>query len=120
MRSGSEAGMTRMQIEKALYRIIEQHYRADVTKEQKLAVKDLGNTYLTFDKLRREGRDSVWAYVARNLSRPLAFSSDGGWASVVVGNPPWVTYRHMSSDLQKRLCRELPQQARPVEEFFTR
>jgi hypothetical protein len=102
MRSGSEAGMSRVQIEKALDRITEQHYRADVTNEQKLAVKDLGKTYVTFDKLRREGRDSVWAYVARNLSRPLAFSASGGWASVVVGNPPWIAYRHMSTDLQKR------------------
>jgi hypothetical protein len=32
----------------------------------------------------------------------LAFSASGGWASVVVGNPPWVAYRHMSTDLQKR------------------
>ncbi|MGH6844469.1 MAG: N-6 DNA methylase [Methylocella sp.] len=102
MRGGSETGMTRAQIEAALFRITEQHYRADVTNEQKLAIKDLGKTYLTFDKLRREGRDSVWAYVARNLSRPLAFSSAGGWASIVVGNPPWVAYRHMSTDLQKR------------------
>jgi N-6 DNA Methylase len=102
MRSGSESGMTRAQIEAALLRIAEQHYRADVTQEQRLAIKDLGKTYVTFDKLRREGRDSVWAYVARNLSRPLAFSASGGWASVVIGNPPWVAYRHMSSDLQKR------------------
>lgn len=102
MRSGSEGGMTRMQIEAALLRITEQHYRADVTEEQKLAIQDLGKTYLTFDKLRREGRDSVWAYVARNLSRPLAFSAADGWASVVVGNPPWVAYRHMSADLQRR------------------
>ena len=102
MRSGSETGMTRAQIEAALFRITEQHYRADVTNEQKLAIKDLGKTYVTFDKLRREGRDSVWAYVARNLSRPLAFSSADGWASIVIGNPPWVAYRHMSTDLQKR------------------
>jgi hypothetical protein len=102
MRSGSEAGMNRTQIEAALFRITEQHYRADVTEEQKLAIQDLGKTYLTFDKLRREGRDSVWAYVARNLSRPLAYSAADGWASIVVGNPPWVAYRHMSPDLQKR------------------
>jgi len=106
MRSGSESGMTRTQIEAALHRITEQHYRADVTQEQKLAIKDLGKTYVTFDKLRREGRDSVWAYVARNLSRPLAFSASGGWASVVVGNPPWLAYRYMSADLQRRF-REL-------------
>lgn len=102
MRSGSEAGMTRTQIEVALTRITEQHYRADPTQEQKLAIEDLGKTYLVFDKLRREGRDSVWAYVARNLSRPLAFSAADGWASTVVGNPPWVAYRHMSPDLQRR------------------
>lgn len=102
MRTGSEAGMTRTQIEAALFRITEQHYRADVTQEQKHAIADLGKTYVTFDKLRREGRDSVWAYVARNLSRPLAFSAGGGWASILIGNPPWVAYRHMSTDLQKR------------------
>jgi SAM-dependent methyltransferase len=102
MRTGSEAEMTRDQIEKALYRITEQHYRADVTEEQQWAIKDLGKTYVTFDKLRREGRDSVWAYVARNLSRPLAYSAAGGWAHVMVGNPPWVAYRHMSPDLQTR------------------
>jgi hypothetical protein len=102
MRSGSEQGMNREQIEKALSRITEQHYRADVTREQQLAIQDLGKTYITFDKLRQDGRDSVWAYVARNLSRPLAFSAGGGWANVVVGNPPWLALRYMSEDLQKR------------------
>ena len=106
MRSGSETGMTREQIEKTLHRITEQHYRVDVTQEQKLAIVDLGKTYITFDKLRREGRDSVWAYVARNLSRPLAFSAADGWASIVIGNPPWLAFRYMSADLQKRF-REL-------------
>ena len=102
MRSGSESDMTRAQIEKALIRITEQHYRAGVTEEQRLAIADLGKSYLTFDKLRREGRDSVWAYVARNLSRPLFFSASSGWASIVVGNPPWLAYRHMNADLQMR------------------
>jgi N-6 DNA Methylase len=102
MRDGSEAGMTRAQIERALIRITQQHYRAGVTEEQKLAIADLGKTYLTFDKLRREGRDSIWAYVARNLSRPLFFSASDGWASVVIGNPPWLAYRYMTADLQKR------------------
>jgi hypothetical protein len=46
MRSGSEAGMTRVQIEASLIRITEQHYRAAVTEEQKLAVRDLGKTYV--------------------------------------------------------------------------
>ncbi|HVA11711.1 MAG TPA: N-6 DNA methylase [Stellaceae bacterium] len=93
MRSGSLEGLTRAQIEAALFRITEQHYRADVTDEQKLAIQDLGKTYLTLDRLRRDRRDTIWAYVARNLSRPLAYSAGGGWANVVVGNPPWVAFR---------------------------
>lgn len=111
MRTGSQADMSRAQIEAALHRITEQHYRAEVTREQRLAITDLGKTYLTFDRLRRESRDTIWAYVARNLSRPLAYSAGGGWAHVVVGNPPWVAYRHMSADLQKRF-RELAKDER--------
>ena len=102
MRTASNDDLTRDQVEAALARITEQHYKADLTNEQKLAITDLGKTYETFDRLRRDGRDTIWAYVARNLSRPLAFSSGGGWANVLIGNPPWVAYRHMSADLQKR------------------
>lgn len=102
MRTGSQSNMTRTQIEAALRKITEQHFRAAATNEYKLAIQDLGKTYVTFDRLRREGRDTVWAYVARNLSRPLAFSAAGGWAHIVIGNPPWVAFRHMSADLKKR------------------
>ena len=102
MRTGSIEGLSRAQIEHALFRITEQHYRADVTHEQQCAITDLGKTYLVFDKLRNEQRDTIWAYVARNLSRPLAFSAAGGWANILVGNPPWVALRHMSADLQDR------------------
>ncbi len=102
MRTGSLEQLSRDQIEAALKRIVEQHYKRDINSEEVGAIKDMGKTYLVFDKLRRDGRDSVWAYVARNLSRPLAYSAAGGWANVLVGNPPWVALRHMSSDLQKR------------------
>lgn len=108
MRTASLVDWSREQVEAALIRITEQHYKADLTDEQRLAIGDLGKTYVTFDRLRREGRDTIWAYVARNLSRPLALSSGGGWANVLVGNPPWVAYRHMSADLQKRF-KELAQ-----------
>lgn len=102
MRTASLAGMARDALEAALVRITEQHYKADLTAEQRQAISDLGETYETFDRLRREGRDTIWAYVARNLSRPLAYASGGGWANVLVGNPPWVAFRHMSADLQKK------------------
>jgi hypothetical protein len=102
MRTASLDGLSRPQLEAALTRVTEQHYRANATPEQRLAIEDLGKTYLTFDRLRRDKRDTIWAYVARNLSRPLAYSASGGWANVVIGNPPWLAFRHMSADLQKR------------------
>jgi SAM-dependent methyltransferase len=102
MRTGSLSELKRERIEEALKLITEQHYKADLTEEQNQAISDLGRTYETFDRLRREGRDTIWAYVARNLSRPLALAAGGGWANVLVGNPPWLAFRHMTEALQKR------------------
>lgn len=102
MRRGSEGHRAREQIEAEVARRTEQHYKRDLSDEERTAIRDLGATYETFHKLRIEGRDTIWSYVARNLSRPLALASGGGWAHVLVGNPPWVAYRHMSADLQKR------------------
>lgn len=102
MRQGSLASRTREQVEAQITRETQQHYMREITEEEAQAIRDLGATYETFHRLRLEGRDTIWSYVARNLSRPLALASGGGWANVLVGNPPWVAYRHMSADLQKR------------------
>jgi len=102
MRVGSLEGRSRGQVEADIRRLTEQYYKRDITEEEKVAVGDLGLTYETFHKLRLDGRDTIWVYVARNLSRPLALASGGGWANVLIGNPPWVAFRHMSADLQKR------------------
>jgi hypothetical protein len=113
MRHGSETDLPREAVEQRVTGAIEAFYfrlrhrfpspvLRDFGKDERDAVADIGATYLVYDRLRREGRDSIWAYVARNLSRPLAYSAAGGWANVVVGNPPWVAFRHMSAELQKR------------------
>ena len=109
MRAGPAGGMKRQQIEAAIDRITQQHYRADITDEQQRGITQLGVTYETFARLCEEGRDTIWAYVARNLSRPLALSARGGWANVLVGNPPWVSFRYMTPELQaefRKLSRE--------------
>jgi hypothetical protein len=108
MREGSERNpkMTARQIEQAFRLEVERHYKRDITKAEADGVREMVATYATFDDLRRNRRDSVWTYFARNLSRPLALSFGPGWANVVVGNPPWLAFRHMSADLQKRF-REL-------------
>lgn len=54
----------------------------------------------------REGRNSIWAYILKNLSRPLVLAERG--FDVVAGNPPWLAYRYISSavyqDEVKDLC----------------
>jgi len=102
MRTASLEGLTRTQVEAALFNICIDHYYRPVTEELQRAITDMGKAYAVMDRLHRQGRDTIWAYVARNLSKPLAFASGGGWGNVVVGNPPWVALRHMSADLQKR------------------
>jgi SAM-dependent methyltransferase len=111
MREGSEQNLARRQIERVFRREVERHYKRDLTPAEVQGVNEMVATYDVFDDLRRKGRDSVWTYVARNLSRPLAFSFGAGWANVVVGNPPWLAFRYMSNDLQKRF-RTMAQGAR--------
>lgn len=106
MRQGAEQKLTREQIEPVFTLEVERHYKRDITPYEADGVIEMGATYEVFDDLCRQGRDSVWTYVARNLSRPLALAFGAGWANVVAGNPPWVAFRHMSADLQKRF-REL-------------
>lgn len=64
--------------------------------------KVLGETYRDLRQLQADDRNHIWGYVARNLSRPIWLSTDEQRADVVVGNPPWLAYRFMSDDLQKR------------------
>lgn len=66
----------------------------------------LKDTYELMARLQNEGRNHIWGYVARNLARPVWLSSEGQKADVVVGNPPWLAYRHMRGEYQERYWAE--------------
>jgi hypothetical protein len=66
----------------------------------------LAETYSLLVRLNEEGRNHIWGYVARNLSRPIWLSTDKQKADVVIGNPPWVRYSAMSKANQERLKEE--------------
>jgi hypothetical protein len=53
--------------------------------------------------LYRAQRNGIWPYVMRNLVRPLWLSRPANRADVLIGNPAWVAYRHLSAPLQERL-----------------
>jgi SAM-dependent methyltransferase len=102
LRDGAEHALSRQQVEARIVQATREFHKREIVPDEARAVTELGQTYVTFEALKRAGRDSIWTYVARNLARPLVYSGGTGWAQVVVGNPPWVAYRHMSADLQKR------------------
>ncbi len=106
VRVASLAGDGAEQFRRRGVRTIEQHYKRDLIGYEETALDDLTKTYTTYDELRRAGRDSIWGYVARNLTRPFTYSGGVRWASVLVGNPPWLAFRHMTDGLQRRF-REL-------------
>lgn len=56
--------------------------------------------YRQLCRLHEEGRDHIWSYYIRNLARPLWLSRPENRVDVLLGNPPWLSYRHMHADMQ--------------------
>ncbi len=63
-------------------------------------------TYADLEWLYQHDRDGIWGYVARNLSRPLWLSTPEHRPDVLIGNPPWLSYRFMDKATQDRFKRE--------------
>ncbi|WP_433344206.1 N-6 DNA methylase [Micromonospora sp. CA-111912] len=47
-------------------------------------------------------RNHIWSYYVRNLARPMWLSRPENRVDVLVGNPPWLSYRHMPAKMQER------------------
>jgi hypothetical protein len=58
-------------------------------------------TFKTMCRLHDEGRDHIWGYYVRNLARPLWLSRPGNQVDMVIGNPPWLAYSHMTPEMQE-------------------
>jgi SAM-dependent methyltransferase len=80
---------------------LERTYHLDAVTAEKLA-----KTYDTLHQLHRDGRDHIWGFVARNLVRPVWLSQEDQRADVVLGNPPWLSYRYMERATQERFREE--------------
>ena len=63
----------------------------------------LAQTFAQLQSLYRAGRNGIWTFVFRNLVRPVWLSRPEQHADVVVGNPPWIVYRHLSAGMKDRL-----------------
>ncbi|WP_296576604.1 N-6 DNA methylase [Phreatobacter sp.] len=63
----------------------------------------LGRTFAQLKQLFLEGRNHIWTFVLRNLLRPVWLSHPDHRADVLIGNPPWIVYRHLSAEMKDRL-----------------
>lgn len=70
----------------------------------------LAETYSVLAELRGHGRDHIWGFAARNLVRPIWLAQQQERPDVIVGNPPWLSYRYMTREVQSAFrseCQEL-------------
>ncbi len=58
-------------------------------------------TFEVLCRLHDDGRDHIWGYYIRNLARPVWLSRLENRVDVLIGNPPWLAYRHMTTDMQQ-------------------
>ena len=82
-----------------------ENFAAWMEREAPTSTEDrhvLLDTYMVMHRLQTEGRNHIWGYVVRNLARPVWLASETQKADIVIGNPPWLAYRHMKGDLQDK------------------
>lgn len=63
-------------------------------------------TFSILCSLHDQGRDHIWGYYARNLARPIWMNLERASIDVLVGNPPWLSFRYMPGEMQKTFRRE--------------
>ncbi|MCU4748517.1 N-6 DNA methylase [Streptomyces sp. G-5] len=70
--------------------------------------QELTDNFRRLCELVDEGRNHIWSYYVRNLARPMWLSRAENRVDVLIGNPPWLSYRHMPRDMQE-LFKEMSQ-----------
>jgi len=60
----------------------------------------VANTFRIMCELHDRGRNHIWGYYVRNLSRPLSLASPDNRVDVLIGNPPWLAYRFMTPNMK--------------------
>lgn len=71
--------------------------RYGVTPEEGEVLTD---TLRTMCDLHDAGRNHIWGYFTRNLARPVWFAREENAVDVLIGNPPWLSYRYMTEPMQ--------------------
>lgn len=57
-------------------------------------------SFETMCRLHDNGADHIWGYYVRNLARPFWLSQLQNRVDVLIGNPPWLSFRFMTGAMQ--------------------
>ncbi|WP_211365335.1 N-6 DNA methylase [Polyangium fumosum] len=57
-------------------------------------------TFKTLCRLHDDGHNHIWGYYVRNLARPVWLTRSENRVDVLIGNPPWLSYRFMTAAMQ--------------------
>ena len=82
---------------------------ASIANRHGLSETDAVTMRATFEamcRLHDERRDHIWGYYVRNLARPAWLALPDNRCDVLIGNPPWLAYRHMTESM-KGVFREM-------------
>lgn len=71
----------------------------------------VAETFKLMCDLHDEGSDHIWGYYVRNLARPVWLARSPNRVDVLIGNPPWLSYRFMTAAMQVTF-KELSQERR--------
>ncbi|WP_141216748.1 ribonuclease H-like domain-containing protein [Rhodococcus sp. 15-2388-1-1a] len=63
---------------------------------------DLNANFVRLKELHEAGRNHIWSYYIRNAARPAWLGRDENRVDVLIGNPPWLSYRYMTEPMQRR------------------
>lgn len=63
-------------------------------------IATLSENFVRLRQLHEDKRNHVWSYYIRNVARPTWLAREENRVDVLVGNPPWLSYRHMSAGMQ--------------------
>lgn len=86
----------------AFANFLKTHYPALVEDDE---VRVLFTVAETLKEMIESGRDTIWAFVLKNIFKPLLLKNA---FDIVVGNPPWLSYRDMErSDYQAFLKEQI-------------
>lgn len=61
----------------------------------------LAENFVRLRQLHEDNRNHVWSYYIRNVARPTWLARAENRVDVLIGNPPWLSYRHMSTGMQE-------------------